>query len=355
MRPITIIRRIQVFDRIIENFQVLGPIFIFFWAITIIFTFWRPQRYLNSILLMMALAVSLLFISGFLKEDAHAYFLIGCFCLVMIALFMTPVLLIFNGIQMMRRESFSLAHLLSLALGVGIGIGEIATIVYVLSLSGIIDVGNMDRWVMLLAMTVFYFSMLVLSFVIYCIFIQIMPHLMNFDYIIIHGCGLIDGEKMTKLLSNRVDKAIEIYNKCKSKPIIIPSGGQGEDEKLSEAQAMKNYLLENGIPDDSIILEDRSSTTRENLLFSKEIIDSRAGKKKTALVSSNYHIYRCLRYARELGLRCTGIGAKVAWYFWPSALIREFIAVFLTRSFFFWSMAGYLLFISPILYGLFGW
>ena len=175
---------------------------------------------------------------------------------------------------------------------------------------------------------------------------------MNFNYVIIHGCGLIGGEKLSKLLSNRVDKAIEIYNRCKKKPVIIPSGGKGEDEKLSEAEAMKNYLLEHGIPEEHIVLEDKSATTRENLINSKSLIDVREGKKKTALVSSNYHIYRCLRLAKEVGLKCTGIGAKVAFYYWPSALIREFIAVFLNKKFLIWAMIGYLLFISPILYAL---
>lgn len=172
-------------------------------------------------------------------------------------------------------------------------------------------------------------------------------------FVIIHGCGLSGGEKMTRLLSNRVDKAIEIYNKCRVKPVIIPSGGQGPDEKLSEAQAMKNYLLSNGIPEKHIVLEDRSATTRENLANSKEIIDARGGARRIALVSSNYHVYRCLRLAREVGLKCTGIGAKVAFYFWPSALIREFIAIFLTKRFLILSLIGYLIFISPILYGLF--
>ena len=199
-------------------------------------------------------------------------------------------------------------------------------------------------------LTVFYFSFLVLSFVVYSVFIQILPHRTQFDYIIIHGCGLADGERMTKLLSNRVDKAIEIYRKCPVKPVIIPSGGQGADEKRSEAQAMKDYLLEHGVPDEHILLEDRSATTRENLLNSKALIDAREGKKRTALVSSNYHIYRCLRLAREIGLKCTGIGAGVALYYWPSALIREFIAVFLTKRFLFWSLLGYLVFISPLLY-----
>ena len=136
-------------DRIIENLQLLGPVFAFFWILTIGFTVWKPQRFFNSILLLLTLAVSMLFISGFLKDDAHAYFLLGCFLLAMIIIFLIPALLIANGIQMIRRESVSIAHLLSLLLGIGIGIGEIATIVYVFNLSGIVDIGKMDRWVVL--------------------------------------------------------------------------------------------------------------------------------------------------------------------------------------------------------------
>ena len=160
---------------------------------------------------------------------------------------------------------------------------------------------------------------------------------------------------MTKLLTNRVDKAIAVFEKCGKRPILIPSGGKGADETVSEAQAMKDYLLEHGIPEDKIVLEDGSSTTKENLYNSKNIIDGYAGKRRTALVSSNYHIYRCLRIAKEINMRCVGIGAKVALYYWPSALIREFAAVFLTKRFFIWSMIGYLLFISPVILMLLGY
>lgn len=335
---------------ILENVQSLGPIFAIVWAVTVACTVFRPQRYFNSLLLMLALQVTMLFVSGFFGDEIRPYVLLACFLLIMLALFLVPALLIANGVQMIRRESVSPAHLLSLALGVVVGVGEIATVVYVLTLSDFIHIGKANLLVMLLAVTVFYFSSLVLSFVIYSLFIQIMPHRMNFNYIVIHGCGLAGGEKLTKLLSDRVDKAIELYRKCRVKPVIIPSGGRGDDEKLSEAQAMKNYLLAHGIPEEHIILEDRSATTRENLSFSRDIIDGREGPRKTALVSSNYHIYRCLRLAREVGLKCVGVGAHVAPYYWPSALIREFIAVFLTPGFLIWALIGYLLFVSPLLY-----
>ena len=341
-----------MFYDIVENIQMLGPVFAAIWVLAIGFTLLRPQRYLNSLLLMAALLITMLFVSGFFG-DARGYFLLACFLILMLALFLVPVLLIANGIQMIRRESVCPAHLLSLGLGVFVGVGEIAAVVYVLGLSDLIRLRGANLLIMFVAFTVFYFSFLVLSFVLYSVFIQIMPHRMNFSYVIIHGCGLAGGERMTKLLSNRVDKAMEIYHKCRVKPIIIPSGGQGSDEKLSEAQAMKAYLLSRGIPEDHILSEDKSTTTKENLHFSKAIIDSRPGAKKTALVSSNYHVYRCLRLARECGLKCTGIGADVALYFWPSALIREFIAVLVEKRFLIWALIGYVLFISPLLFGLF--
>ena len=338
-----------MFDTAAENLTVIGPVFAIVWIVTIVFTIWRPQRYFNSILLMAAIMVTMVFLAGFFGDYA-GIFLLVCFIIVMVTLLLVPLMLIINGVQMIRKESVCAAHLLSLGLGIFVGIGEIATLIYVLGLGSFINIEEINIFVRFIAATVLYFSCLVLSFVIYSVFMQKMPQLANYNYVIIHGCGLAGGERLTKLLQNRVDKAIEIYRKCRNKPIIIPSGGQGGDEKLSEAQAMKNYLLEQGIPEEHIIMEDRSATTEENLENSKNIIDNREGRKKTALVSSNYHIYRCLRLARKTGLRCTGVGAETALYYWPSALIREFIAVFLTKGFLVWALIGYVIFISPLLY-----
>ena len=332
-----------------EYLHTMLPGFAAVWIVTILCVVLRPQRYLNSFLLMLSLLVTVVFAAGFFGHDTAGRILLGGFLLIMLALFLVPVLLVLNGVQMLRRESFSPAHVLSLALGVVVGVGEIAAVAYVLGLGGFFGLDDGRRWLLLVVFTVFYFSFLVLSFVLYTVFIQIMPHRMNFDYVIIHGCGLADGERLTKLLSNRVDKAIEIYQKCRVKPVIIPSGGRGSDEKRSEAEAMRDYLLSRGVPETHILPEDRSATTRENLLNSKRLIDERAGGKKTALVSSNYHIYRCLRLARDVDLKCTGIGAPVALYYWPSALIREFIAVFVTKRFLIWALIGYALFIGPLL------
>ena len=102
------------------------------------------------------------------------------------------------------------------------------------------------------------------------------------------------------------------------------------------------------------MLENASTTTFENLSDSQQILDRQPGRKYTALVTSNYHVYRALRYCKKIGLPCTGIGSRVAFYYWPSALIREFIAVFVTKRFLILAILGYLLFISPLLYTLTG-
>ena len=332
-----------------ENLQSLGPLFVAAWAITVISSVLRPQRYVNSIFLMVALLVTLVFVSGFFGENS-GYFLLWSYIALMLVFFLVPFFLFFNGIELIRREGVCLAHCLSIALGLFVGIGEIAAVVYILGAAGTTEYGFVNPCMMILSLSVLYFSLLVLSFVLYSVFMQVIPHKMDFDYVIIHGCGLADGERPTRLLSNRIDKAIEVYEKCEKKPVIIPSGGQGGDEKVSEAEAMRRYLVDHGIPDERIVLEDKSTTTGENVAFSKRIIDSRAGGKRTALVSSNYHVYRCLRIARAAGLKCTGIGANVALYYWPSALIREFIAIFLTKRFLFWAFLGYGLLVVPIIY-----
>ncbi len=339
-------------DSTLDALRTVGPFFAVVWLLTIGSALLWPQRYRNSLLLMFALIVTMVFAAGCLGSLGPTFLLVS-FLLVMLALLLVPLLLVINGIVMIRRESLCLAHCLSLGLGLVVGAGELSAVAYVLELDGTSPGEPLNPWLMLLSLTVFYFSFLVLSFVAYTVFIQVLPRRMNFDYVIIHGCGLAGGERLTKLLSNRVDKAMEIYGKCRVKPLIIPSGGQGPDERVSEAEAMGRYLLAHGVPQESIALEDQSATTRENLLNSKAIIDARGGGR-TALVSSNYHVYRCLRYAREVGLACTGIGAWTALYYWPSALIREFIAVFLTRRFLVWALGGYVLLVGPIAFVLFG-
>jgi len=331
---------------IISNIKALGPYVLVFWALLLVGTLLNPQKYFNSILLMLALFFSLFFIAGLFGDYMNTA-LLGIILLVFLALLLVPLMLIFNGLQMIRRESLRFAHVLSLLLGIGIGVGEIAVVVSLLSTMNYFS-ASIRNWTLLIGGTVFYGSLLILNFVLYSLYMQLLPHRMNFDYVIIHGCGLSGGRTVTKLLADRIDKAIELYHRCGKKPVLIPSGGKGDDEELSEAEAISDYLLSHGIPEEHILREDRSATTLENLKNSFRLIDDRGGAKRIVLVSSNYHIYRCLSYAKALNMKCVGIGAHTAWYYWPTALLREFAAVARKPRFFIWAVLGYLLFMTPV-------
>lgn len=252
-----------------------------------------------------------------------------------LVLLIVPFFLIHNGIVMIRREGLHPAHMLSLFLGILVFAGEAAMAAVLIAFALSPDYESYwQRYHSLPSMagvmfsvSVIYFSMSFVIFMIYTVFLQIIPRRKDFDYVIIHRAGLLRGDQLSRLLKDRLDKAVSVYKKDPTPPKLIPSGGKGDDETISEAEAMKRYLMEQGIPEEDILPEDRSKTTYENLAYSKAILDEREGEKYTALVTSNYHVYRALRYCRKVGLTCTGIGSRVAFYYWPSALIREYIAI----------------------------
>lgn len=151
------------------------------------------------------------------------------------------------------------------------------------------------------------------------------------DYVVILGCGMRKDGTLTPLLRGRVDAAIEYYENrleiCGKKTFIIASGGKGPDEVMSESQAMYNYLVRNGIPKNQIICEDQSTTTYENMLFSKNTIGEAAGEQRVYYATTGYHVFRGGMIAESVGLNVQGIGSKTKIYFWPNAFVREFVGM----------------------------
>ena len=300
------------------------------------------RRFRNALLL---LATLLFFALWFFLMNADSD--LGNTILIFYALFtivlvvIIPFLLILNGFLMIKREGFSVANLLSMLFGIFIFAGEFYLVQAIGNASDSIRgtplmIGFFFGWL------VFYISMIFLAFMVYTWLITILPHRPKYDYVIALGCGLLGGERVSKLLSGRLDKAIKIYKRSRSRTHshIIVSGGQGPDEKLSEAEAMKGYLVEQGIPEEDILMEDKSVNTLENIRNSKEIIDSREDGKRTAVCTSNYHVLRALIYSRQAGLEADGIGSHTRLYYWPSAMIREFAG--LMKIYFLPAMFGYL-------------
>lgn len=116
----------------------------------------------------------------------------------------------------------------------------------------------------------------------------------------------VNKDGLSKTLKQRLDKAMEYYNQNKHINIIV-SGGQGKDEVMTEASAMKNYLVENGVDEDNIILENKATTTLENIMFSKDIMEDLNLENKALIVTSDYHLFRGRFIASILGIDNEGL------------------------------------------------
>ncbi|MEG2289416.1 MAG: YdcF family protein [Clostridium sp.] len=249
--------------------------------------------------------------------------------LIPLTLVIGGVLLIFNSKILKTKEGNRFANKLSLILGLYILLLITLIIIYLFY-------GYKLNSITLILLLQFilngvYFCSLFFIYLIYSYIYQTLPVKMSVDYIIVLGSGLI-GDKVPPLLKSRLDKAIEIYNSkiIENKEVkIIVSGGKGADELVSEASAMKNYLLSQNIKDKSIILEDKSLNTYENILFSKKIIDKskKSNRCNCVIVTNNFHVFRASVYSRKANLKAQGVGAPTALFFLPNALIREFIAI----------------------------
>lgn len=193
-----------------------------------------------------------------------------------------------------------------------------------------------------LGFIIFIISFFVIEALIISESISKQDHIVEADYVIILGAGL-EGDQLSKRLEKRLIKGLE-YLKNNENSKVIVSGGQGEDEYISEAEAMGRYLLENGIEKDRISSEDRSTSTLENLLFSRRIIASSIDTSSTdasntdtpnpqitdpkiLIVTSDYHMYRAIMIAEQLGMNCQGFASDSELAVKANYLIREYFAL----------------------------
>lgn len=145
------------------------------------------------------------------------------------------------------------------------------------------------------------------------------------EYIIVLGCGL-NGERITNNLENRLEKAIKL-NEKKPDSTIIVSGGKGENETISESEAMFNFLISNGINENKVVKESESTSTYENLTYSEILIQERNDCYSVCIISNNYHIFRIRMIVNRLGLTANFVGVKTDWKTIPVCFLREFTAI----------------------------
>lgn len=159
------------------------------------------------------------------------------------------------------------------------------------------------------------------------------------DFVIILGCGIRKDGAPTPLLKGRIQRALDFAREQElatgNLPVLVCSGGQGPDEVTSEAVSMAGYLREQGVPEERILLEDKSTSTFENMKFSRALIDDEYrgnGCPRVAYSTTNYHVFRSGTFAHAVGLDAEGMGAKTKWYFWPNAFLREFVSLLVSSK-----------------------
>lgn len=145
------------------------------------------------------------------------------------------------------------------------------------------------------------------------------------DYLIVLGCG-VRGEIPTEPLRSRLDTAIEYIGKNENCKIIL-SGGQGNGEDISEAEAMRRYLTEHGIDEKRLILESESTSTTENFRYSNKLVDGGLSSYEVAFITNDFHIYRAYNLARIQGYYFNHLHADTSWYNLAPSYLREMLAI----------------------------
>ncbi len=144
--------------------------------------------------------------------------------------------------------------------------------------------------------------------------------------VIVLGAAL-RGEKPSPMLEGRLETAAA-YLKAHPEASCVVSGGQNEEESLSEAEAMKRYLVEHGIEGSRIFLEDRSTNTRENLQMSREVIERQGLSEAVVIATQEFHQLRAKLYAQEAGFETIGaLTAHTPGHLIGSYWIRDFAGI----------------------------
>lgn len=146
-------------------------------------------------------------------------------------------------------------------------------------------------------------------------------------HLIILGAGLKDGDHLSVILQSRLDRALELARSYPHLKIIV-SGGKGTDERLSEAAAMQRYLLAHGVKADRIQQENRSTSTRENIVFSRQLLLQQGTlPANLVLLTSDFHLYRARQLAAQAGLSTTGVCSPTPFWVLINYSIREYFAI----------------------------
>ncbi|MBP7187751.1 MAG: YdcF family protein [Ruminococcus sp.] len=244
-----------------------------------------------------------------------------------------------SNLVLMKNEGVCFRNMLGFILGIVLCVGTVSQFMIYPLLDKIgVDVHNYASFVVLavnlsediIAVVIAYLECVLLGTAISAVRAAKHVPAFNKDFILILGCQITKDGGLTKLLQSRTDRAVEfaeMQKKATGRDIIfVPSGGKGDDEVIAEAEAIHNYLVSKGIPEERILVENKSKNTDQNIHFSHGLISKAKENANIAFSTTNYHVFRAGCIADEAGIPMEGIGAKTKSYFWINAFIREFVA-----------------------------
>lgn len=143
--------------------------------------------------------------------------------------------------------------------------------------------------------------------------------------LVVLGCRVY-GERASLSMVERLEAAYA-YLQENEQAVCILSGGKGSGENITEAECMYRYLVNVGIAPERLYKEEMSTSTRENLKFSLELINELELSSDIAIATSEYHQYRAGLIAEELGIQASAVSGKTAWWLFPTYYIRELYGI----------------------------
>ncbi len=275
-----------------------------------------------SLALFAVVVMAVIYAKGIPFSGILPYLLLILFVLALLCVLAFPVLLILvffiQGIKVVRHEGLKPSNLLSVFFSV-----LLASYLLVWPL-----VGNLAART--IGTMLYLFVTFAAAYLLALMAMYAMSAILNLihlrkkrraDYIVVLGAGLT-GAKVTPLLAARIEKGMELLRR-NPRALLIMSGGQGPGEHMPESEAMAAYAVEHGVDPEKILKETESSSTLENLRFSRDLM--KGENPRIILVTTAYHVFRALVLARQEGIKCVGFGARTKWYFTLNAWIREFV------------------------------
>jgi len=143
--------------------------------------------------------------------------------------------------------------------------------------------------------------------------------------LIVLGCQ-VRGETPSLMLQKRMETALE-YLRKNPKAVAVLSGGQGPDEFITEAEAMRRFLVDKHISENRLFMEENSTSTYENIVFSHEIIESNNQSQNIAIVTDGFHQFRAQSFAKSAGLSPGAVASGTPFYLLPYYWVREAAAI----------------------------